>query len=48
MPLFPDRHKSEDVEVFDPNPGIIDWMPARPYRVLHSGLPFCSDPECKS
>jgi len=32
---------------FDPDPGYTDTMPARPYRVLHAGLPFFSDPECR-
>ena len=35
-------------EEFDSNPGSIDWMPARPYRVLYADLPFYSDAECKS
>jgi hypothetical protein len=33
---------------FDPKPEIVSKMPARPYRVLHAGLKFYSDPECKS
>ena len=33
--------------VFDPNPGFIEVMPARPYRVLHADLPFYADPECR-
>ncbi len=33
---------------FDPKPGEVFKMPERPYRVLHTGLPFYSDPECKS
>jgi len=32
---------------FDPDPGYIETMPARPYRVLHADLPFYSDPECR-
>jgi hypothetical protein len=48
MPLFSGRRKAEDAEAFDPNPGVIDRMPARPYRVLYADLPLCSDPECKS
>ena len=32
---------------FDPNPGQTDSMPAIPHKVLHAGLPFYSDPECK-
>lgn len=35
-------------EVFDPNPGETREMPARPYRVLHAGLPFYSDAECRA
>ena len=42
------RKRRETVEVFDQNPGTIDKMPARPYRVLHADLPFYSDPECKT
>jgi len=38
------RKKPE--EVFDPEPGVITEMPARPYRVLHADLPFYSDPQC--
>jgi hypothetical protein len=34
-------------EAFDPDPGITNEMPARPYRVLHADLPLYSDPECK-
>ncbi len=33
--------------VFDPKPGEVFIMPERPYRVLHAGLPFYSDPECR-
>lgn len=33
---------------FDPDPGYTDQMPARPYRVLHAGLPFFSDSECRN
>ncbi|NWG12292.1 MAG: hypothetical protein HXY20_02020 [Acidobacteria bacterium] len=33
---------------FDPNPEILDSIPARPYRVLHAGLPFYSDPDCRT
>ncbi len=32
---------------FDPNPEEIDYMPVRPYRVIHADLPFYSDQECK-
>jgi hypothetical protein len=39
---------NESSDVFDPNPGFIERMPARPYRVLAADLPFYSDPECKS
>ena len=48
MSLIFGRKKSPESEVFDPNPGSTDLMPARPYRVLHADLPFCSDPECRS
>ena len=41
------RRRMPVAPVFDPNPGEIDWMPARPYRVVHSDLPFYSDPECR-
>ncbi len=34
--------------VFDPNPDAVRAMPARPYRVLHAGLPFYSDAECNT
>jgi hypothetical protein len=34
-------------EPFNPDPGEMDAMPVRPYRVLHADLPFYSDPECK-
>jgi hypothetical protein len=47
MALFPGRKKSDVTEVFDPNPKVVNTMPARPYRVLYAGLPFYSDPECK-
>jgi hypothetical protein len=40
--------RKKPVEIFDPNPGSTDRLPARPYRVLYAGLPFCSDPECRS
>ena len=33
---------------FDPKPGEVLLMPERPYRVLHVGVPFYSDPECSS
>ena len=35
-------------EVFDPDPGEMREMPARPYKVLNAGLPFYSDAECRS
>ncbi len=41
------RGKQPEVP-FDPNPGIADFMPVRPYRVLRADLPFYSDPHCKS
>jgi|WetSurMetagenome_2_1015567.scaffolds.fasta_scaffold192335_2 hypothetical protein len=48
MALLSGRKKSEVVEeVFDPNPEIVNTMPARPYRVLYADLAFYSDPECK-
>jgi hypothetical protein len=34
-------------EVFDPEPETVSEMPARPYRVLHAGITFFSDPECR-
>lgn len=37
-----------DDAAFNPNPGTVDRMPVRPYRILHADLPFCSDPECKN
>jgi hypothetical protein len=40
------RRKKE--EVFDTTPGTTNRMPARPYRVLQSNLPFYSDQECKT
>lgn len=39
------RKKTE--ETFSREPEVRHGMPARPYRVLHAGLPFYSDPECK-
>ena len=33
---------------FDPNPGQTDTMPAIPHKVLHAGLPFYADRECKT
>lgn len=48
MALFFGRKKSEATEVFDPNPGSRDDMPARPYRVLYADLDFYSDPECRT
>jgi hypothetical protein len=47
MALFSGRKRSDLAEVLDPNPGIIEEMPARPYRVLHADVPFYSDPGCK-
>jgi hypothetical protein len=41
------RKRSTPAEIIDPEPGSVDWMPARPYRVLHADLPFYSDPECR-
>ena len=35
-------------ETVDPNPGETQTMPARPYKVLHSNLPFYSDAECRN
>jgi hypothetical protein len=48
MSLFAGRKKDSEVEAFNPDPGIAERMPVRPYRVLYADLPFCSDPECKS
>ena len=48
MLWFFGRRKSQPAEVFDPNPEILQSMPARPYRVLQVDVPFCSDPECQS
>jgi hypothetical protein len=39
--------KTRETEVVDPDPGIIDTMPARPYRVLRADLPLYSDSGCK-
>jgi hypothetical protein len=47
MAWFSGRKRSDVAEVFDPIPGGIDRMPLRPYRILHTDLPFYSDPECK-
>ncbi len=47
MPLIFGRKKSRESELFDPNPGRVDTMPARPYRVLYADLPFYSDSECR-
>jgi hypothetical protein len=48
MSLFAALFRSKKSEApFDPNPGEVDYTPVRPYRVLHAGLPFYSDPECK-
>ncbi len=41
------RGKTKIEKDLDQNPGTIYKMPARPYRVVHTGLPFYSDPECK-
>jgi hypothetical protein len=40
------RQKKQEPE-FDPNPGVIQEMPVRPYTVLHDLLPFYSDAECR-
>jgi hypothetical protein len=40
------RKSAGKTEILDPDPGTVNEMPARPYRVLHAGLPFYSDPEC--
>ena len=48
MPWIFGRKKPRLSEAFDPNPGVRDTMPARPYRVLYADLPFFSDPECRS
>ena len=46
MSLFRSLFGGRKPEPFDPNPREIQHMPARPYRILHAGLPFFSDPEC--
>jgi hypothetical protein len=46
MPWFFGRNRTNTTELVDPDPGSVDWMPARPYRVLHTDLSFYSDPEC--
>lgn len=46
MGLFSGLKKSKAKELFDPNPEIVEVMPARPYRVVHADLVFYSDPEC--
>jgi hypothetical protein len=38
--------KKPETTAPDPNPGEIQYEPARPYRVLHADLPFYSDPKC--
>ncbi len=43
--LFGGRKQQEP---FEPDPGFIDAMPARPYRVLHADLPFFADAECRN
>jgi hypothetical protein len=48
MSLIFGSKRSREPEVFDPNPGNTDCMPARPYRVLHADLLFFSDPQCRS
>ncbi len=47
MPLLFGKKRSKTFEDFDPMPASTSQMPARPYRILHAGVPFCSDPECK-
>ncbi len=39
--------RRQQPEVFDPNPATATEMPVRPYRVLHAGIPFYSDPDCR-
>ena len=47
MSLLSSLFRRKPVEtVFDPKPKETSEMPVRPYRVLHAGLPFYSDPEC--
>jgi hypothetical protein len=40
------RKQPEDP--FNPDPGEVDVMPVRPYRILHADLPFYSDPGCRT
>ncbi len=35
-------------ETSDPNPLITPVMPVRPYRIVHAGIPFYADPECRT
>ncbi len=44
--MSPFRGKQPEAP-FDPNPGEADFVPVRPWRVLHADLPFYSDPECR-
>jgi len=47
MSLLYGRKRKKGAELFDPNPGVLDQLPERPYRVLHAALPFYTDMECK-
>jgi hypothetical protein len=48
MPRLFGGNSSNVDEIIDPNPGSVDWIPARPYRVLHTDLPFYSDCACSA
>jgi hypothetical protein len=48
MALSPGGKPDINSEIFNSSPEITGRMPARPYRILHADLPFCSDQECKS
>ena len=48
MALLFGRKRTQIEEVFNPDPGITDEMPARPYRILRANLALYSDPECKT
>lgn len=35
-------------EPYNPNPETTDYLPVVPFRVTHAGLPFYTDPECRT